>query len=53
MLLHNEKTDAALSSFETAAEKGYSVQMLAADPQLAALRGNAKFDNITGQAKSR
>ena len=51
MLLHNEKTDAALSSFETAAEKGYSVQMLAADPQLAALRGNAKFDDIIDQAK--
>jgi tetratricopeptide (TPR) repeat protein/TolB-like protein/DNA-binding winged helix-turn-helix (wHTH) protein len=53
MLLHSEKTDAALSSFETATEKGYSIQMLASDPQLTSLRGNPRFNRITRQAKSR
>lgn len=44
--------EAALSSFEIAAEKGYSLQMLAADPQLTALKDNPKFEKITRQAKS-
>jgi tetratricopeptide (TPR) repeat protein/DNA-binding winged helix-turn-helix (wHTH) protein len=52
MLLHTGNTEAALSSFGIAADKGYSLQMLAADPQLTAIRDNPKFDSITRQAKS-
>ncbi len=52
MLLRSEKTDAALSSFELAAEKGYAVEMLAADPQLGSLRGQARFKQITNLKNS-
>lgn len=52
MLMQAGQKDSALSSFRIAAEKGYSLQMLAADPQLTALRGNPEFDKITEQAGS-
>jgi len=52
MFLHNGETDAALSSFERSVEKGYSVQMLASDPQLAALQGDSRLEQMTRQAKT-
>ncbi len=53
MLLHDGETDAALSSFERAVDKGYSVQMLASDPQLAALQGDPRLEKMTRKAKTR
>jgi hypothetical protein len=47
MQLHLGQADAALSLFQIAADKGYSIQMLGADPQLAALRDDPGFDHIT------
>jgi len=53
MLLHNGKVDAALSSFEQAVEEGYSVKMLASDPQLDAIKDDPRLLDMTRQAKKR
>jgi tetratricopeptide (TPR) repeat protein/TolB-like protein len=50
--LHNGDTDAALSSFELSVEKGYSLEMLAADPQLAPLQGDQRLEKLTRRGKS-
>jgi len=50
--LHNGDTDAALSSFELSVEKGYSLEMLAADPQLARLHGDQRLEKLTRRGKS-
>jgi tetratricopeptide (TPR) repeat protein/DNA-binding winged helix-turn-helix (wHTH) protein len=47
------ESEAAVAALETAVEEGYSVQLLAADPQLAGLRAQAGFQRITGKAKAR
>jgi len=47
MLLHNGDPEAALASFRIAVEKGYSKQMLAADPQLTPLRDDPGLEEIT------
>ena len=52
MLMRGGEPDAALSSLETAVELGYSIQMLAADPQLVSLRGHPDFDRITKKAET-
>ncbi|MDX1404777.1 MAG: tetratricopeptide repeat protein [Woeseiaceae bacterium] len=44
--LRHGNTDAALSALETAAEKGYSLQMMAAEPHLASIRENPRFRAI-------
>jgi len=41
--------DAALEALEMAADKGYGVVMLAAEPHLAALRDNPRFREITAE----
>lgn len=46
ILLRIGDVDAALSSLETAAKKGYSVQILAAEPHLASIRENPRFKAI-------
>ncbi|MFC1696076.1 winged helix-turn-helix domain-containing tetratricopeptide repeat protein [Pseudomonadota bacterium] len=46
MLLRNGDTDGALASFEISVDKGYSLQMLGADPQLAELRDHPRFIDI-------
>jgi tetratricopeptide (TPR) repeat protein/DNA-binding winged helix-turn-helix (wHTH) protein len=46
VLLRSGDTDAALSALEIAAEKGYSLQMLAAEPHLASIHGNPRFRAI-------
>ena len=46
ILLRSGDTDAALSALEIAAAGGYSVQMIAADPHLASIRGNPRFNAI-------
>jgi tetratricopeptide (TPR) repeat protein/TolB-like protein/DNA-binding winged helix-turn-helix (wHTH) protein len=43
ILLRSGNATAALSALELAAEKGYSLQMMAAEPHLASLRGNPRF----------
>jgi len=43
ILLRSGDTDAALSALELAAENGYSLQMMAAEPHLASMRGNPRF----------
>lgn len=43
ILLRIGETDSAISALEIAAEKGYSVQMMAAEPHLASIRGNPRF----------
>ena len=53
MLLRGGNPGGALSALELAVEKGYSVQMLAADPQLASLRDKSRFNEITYPTKSR
>ena len=46
ILLRSGDTEAALSALELAAEKGYSLQMMAAEPHLASIRGNPRFNAI-------
>lgn len=46
ILLRNGDTEAALTALETAAEKGYSLTLLAAEPQLEALRQHPRFTHI-------
>ena len=51
ILLRTGNVDAALSSLEIAAEKGYSLQMMAAEPYLASIREHPRFDEIIGRLK--
>ena len=44
--LRSGETEAALSALEIAAEKGYSLQMMAAEPHLASIHGNPRFNAI-------
>ena len=44
--LRDGDTSAALSELEVAAEKGYSLQMMAAEPHLASIRENPRFRAI-------
>ncbi len=46
ILLRSGDTEAALSALELAAEKGYSLQMMAAEPHLASIHGNPRFQAI-------
>ena len=46
VLLRSGNTDAALSALEHAAEEGYSLQMMAAEPHLASIHGNPRFRAI-------
>jgi Flp pilus assembly protein TadD len=46
VLLRSGDADAALSALELAAEKGYSLQMMAAEPHLASIHGNPRFSAI-------
>jgi tetratricopeptide (TPR) repeat protein/DNA-binding winged helix-turn-helix (wHTH) protein len=46
ILLRSGDTDPALSALELAAENGYSLQMMAAEPHLASIRGNPRFRAI-------
>jgi tetratricopeptide (TPR) repeat protein len=46
ILLREGNTDAALSAFELAIEKGYSRQLMVAEPHLASIRGNPSFRAI-------
>jgi len=47
-LKHGE-TDAALKALMLAADKGYSLQMMAAEPHLAMLRSNPTFEELISQ----
>ncbi|MBT8065092.1 MAG: tetratricopeptide repeat protein [Gammaproteobacteria bacterium] len=47
------QVDEALGALEKAAEQGYSIQMLAADPQLAALRAQPLFVKIIDAGNTR
>lgn len=46
ILLRSGNATAALSALELAATKGYSLQMMAAEPHLASIRGNPRFNAI-------
>jgi len=46
ILLRNGDAEAALSALEIAAKKGYSLQMMAAEPHLASLRDHPLFNAI-------
>jgi tetratricopeptide (TPR) repeat protein/TolB-like protein/DNA-binding winged helix-turn-helix (wHTH) protein len=46
VLLRSGDTDAALAALERAAENGYSLQILAAEPHLASISGNPRFNAI-------
>ena len=46
ILSHYNQDDAALDSLATAAEKGYSLIVMAAEPKLAALREHPRFTKI-------
>jgi len=46
ILLRKNEASAALDRFEEALDEGYSAQMLAADPQLLALRGEPRFERF-------
>ncbi len=52
MHLHNGNTDAAMSSFERSLDKGYSLEMLAADPQLSPLQGDQRLEKLIRRGKS-
>ncbi len=49
--LRSGDVDAALSSLEIAAEKGYSLQMMAAEPYLSSIREHPRFDEIIGRSE--
>jgi len=51
-LIHfsNGNVEAALDALEAAAEKGYSLRMMGAEPHLAPLRPNARFKTLTTAA---
>lgn len=51
--LRKGNADAALASFQHSVEKGYPVQMLAADPQLSPIQDRPELQKIIGQAESR
>jgi Flp pilus assembly protein TadD len=46
ILLRIGETESALSALELAADKGYSLQMIAAEPHLASIRENPRFRAI-------
>jgi len=46
VLLRSNNSDAALSALELAVAKGYSRDVLAAEPHLASIRGNPRFKAI-------
>jgi len=46
ILLRNGDVEAALSALEIAAKKGYSLQMMAAEPHLASIRNHPRFNAI-------
>ena len=46
ILLRSGDADTALSALEVAAEKGYSLQMMAAEPHLASIRDHPRFNAI-------
>jgi len=46
ILLRGGETESALAALELAAEKGYSLQMMAAEPHLASIRGNPRFNAL-------
>ena len=48
--LRSGDTDAALDALELAAEKGYSLRMMAAEPHLVPLRQYSRFKELTGSA---
>lgn len=53
MHLRQGDADGALTSFQNSVDKGYPVQMLAADPQISAIRDRAELKKIIEQAESR
>ncbi len=48
ILLRRGNTDAALVELRLAADNGYSLKLMAAEPHLASLRGHPEFDAIVG-----
>jgi len=48
--LRSGDTDASLDALELAAEKGYSLRMMAAEPHLVPLRQYSRFKELTGTA---
>lgn len=46
ILLRNGDSESALAALETAADKGYSLQMMAAEPHLASIQENPRFRAI-------
>lgn len=53
IFLHKGEANAALDHFERALDEGYSTQMLAADPQLMALRGEPRFEQAVQRGNPR
>lgn len=51
VLLRAGDADAALTALETAARKGYSIEMLAVDPHLAALQDDPRFKTLLNISK--
>ncbi len=49
ILLHIGETEAALSALELAADKGYSLQIIAVEPHLASVRENPRFRAIVNR----
>ena len=50
--LRNGDSDAALDALEIAAEKGYSLKMMAAEPHLAELRSYRRFQDLINAAEA-
>ena len=50
--LRNSDFDAALDALEIAAEKGYSLKMMAAEPHLAALQSYPRFQDLINAAEA-
>ena len=48
ILLRRGDPDAAIAALKLAAEKGYSLKVMAAEPHLASLHGHPEFDKIVG-----
>lgn len=51
ILLRSGDAEAALAAFETAVQKGYSTEMLAAEPHIAALRDDPRFGALLNATK--
>jgi hypothetical protein len=47
-LLRRGNTDAAIAELRLAADNGYSLKLMAAEPHLASLRGHPEFTAIVG-----